>query len=175
MIETPRLVLRAPEPRDRAALHAMWADPMVMADLGPVKTPEDSDLTIARHAAYGDRGLGFWVVDERGGAPCIGFCGLKPGAEESPIEGELEIGWMFRVAFWGRGYAKEAASASLAWGWHHFAAPRIVAITAERNVNSRRLMERLGMHYRSGADFDHPRFAIGDPLRRTVIYDIARP
>ncbi len=175
MIETDRLILRLPEPRDRLALHAMWADPVMMADLGPVKTPEDSDATIARHDSYRPQGLGFRVVEEKGGAPVIGFCGLKAGAADTPIEGEVEIGWMLSPPFWGKGYAFEAAAAILAWGWGHTPAPRIVAITAALNAKSRRLMEKLGMAHRAGADFDHPRFAPGDRLRRTVIYDIQRP
>ena len=48
-IETERLILRAPEPGDRAPLHAMWADERVMADLGPVKSAADSEAALARH------------------------------------------------------------------------------------------------------------------------------
>ena len=47
MIETERLILRLPEPRDRDALHAMWADPAVMAELGPVKDEAASDAVLA--------------------------------------------------------------------------------------------------------------------------------
>lgn len=175
MIQTARLILRLPEPRDRALLHAMWADPAVMADLGPVKSAAESDATIAKHDSYRPHGLGFWVVEQREGAPCIGFCGLKGGAEDTPIDGELEIGWMLATAYWGQGYAFEAAAASLAWGWANTSAPRIVAITAARNAKSQRLMVKLGMKHRDGADFDHHRFAIDDPLQRTVVYDISRP
>jgi ribosomal-protein-alanine N-acetyltransferase len=175
MIETARLRLRVPTASDRAALHAMWADPVVMADLAPVKSAEESDETLARHNAYRARRLGFLVVDARDGASTIGFCGLKPGADETPIAGEIEIGWMFARAYWGWGYAHEAASACLAWGWANHAAPRIVAITAACNKRSRALMERLGMAYQPGGDFNHPRFALDDPRRRTVTYALARP
>ena len=44
----------------------------------------------------------------------LGFCGLKPGAPGTPIDGEVEIGWRFGHACWGQGYAREAAAASLA-------------------------------------------------------------
>ena len=50
MIETERLILRKPRPSDHEALFAMWADPEMMADLGPVKDAAMSEATLARHA-----------------------------------------------------------------------------------------------------------------------------
>jgi RimJ/RimL family protein N-acetyltransferase len=174
VIETERLILRRYLPADRAALHAMWADPAVMRDLGRCKSPEDSDATIARHLGYGEsHGLGFWVVERCQDGAVTGFCGLKPGAPDTPIEGELEIGWMFARPFWGQGYAREAAAASLAWGWANRTEPRIVAITAATNAASRTLMDRLGMTW--FANFEHPLFAPGDQLGDTVAYAVARP
>jgi ribosomal-protein-alanine N-acetyltransferase len=173
MITTDRLILRRPEPRDRAPLHAMWADPAVMADLGPVKDEQGSDAAIARHASYAP--LGFWAVEHRGDGATIGFCGLKPGAPDTPITGMLEIGWMLAVPYWGAGYAREAAAASLAWGWANRPEDAIVAITARSNAKSRRLMERLGMAHDPALDFDHPQFAADDPRRDTVTYRIMRP
>lgn len=175
MIVTDRLILRPPVAADRPALHAMWADPRVMADLGPVKDAEASDATIARHDGYRHKGIGFWTVEHRGDGAVIGFCGLKPGAENTPIEGALEIGWILDVPWWGQGYAFEASAATIAWAWANLDDDRIVAITAARNAKSRRLMERLGMAYLPDGDFEHPLFAAGDPLRQTVTYAIARP
>jgi len=40
------------------------------------------------------------------------------------------------------------------------------------NVRSRRVMERIGMAYVQ--DFDHPRLAEDSPLRRHVLYRVAR-
>jgi len=165
MIETPRLILRVPVAADRPAPRAMWADPRVMADLGPVKDAAASDATLDRHDGYRGAGLGFWVVERREDGAVIGFCGLKPGAENTPIAGEIEIGWLLAAPFWGAGYAQEAAQASLDWGWTNTGAPRIIAITAARNMKSQKLMERLGMRRLAGGDFDHPLYAEGDPLR----------
>jgi RimJ/RimL family protein N-acetyltransferase len=173
VIATERLILRAPEPRDRDALHAMWADPRVMESLGPVKSGADSDATIARHAAYAP--LGFWTVERRDTGEVAGFCGLKPGAPNTPITGMLEIGWMLAAPHWGQGFAREAAAASLAWAWANRDEAEVVAITAARNGKSRALMERLNMVYAPEMDFLHPLFAPGDPLADTVTYRIARP
>lgn len=175
MIETKRLILRVPLAGDRATLHAMWADPAVMADLGPVMNSEKADATLARHDSYRHEGLGFNVVERREDGRVIGFCGLKRGNPGSPIAGLVEVGWMFAQPYWGQGYAREAAMASLDWAWATLAEQRIVAITAARNLKSQRLMERIGMERVPDGDFDHPAFEPGDPLRRTVTYAIARP
>ncbi|MBO9623061.1 MAG: GNAT family N-acetyltransferase [Sphingomonas sp.] len=175
MIESERLILRVPEPRHRAALHAMWADPEVMADLGPVKDAAASDAVLAKHDRYRAQGLGFLAVERREDGAVIGFCGLKPGAEETPIEDELEIGWMLAVPYWHRGYAREAAAACIEWAWANTDAARVVAITSARNAKSRALMLRLGMAYVPGLDFHHPLFAADDPLGDTVTYAIDRP
>ncbi len=175
MIETARLILRPPEPRDWPALYAIWADPRVMADLGPVKDDAASAATLARHDAYRHEGIGFHSVERREDGAVIGFCGLKRGNPGTPIEGRLEIGWMFAAPYWGQGYATEAARASLAWGWANKAEDRIVAITAARNLKSQRLMEKIGMTRLADGDFEHPLFAPGDPLRPTVTYAVDRP
>lgn len=175
MIETGRLLLRVPLAQDRAPLHAMWADPLVMADLGPVKNAAASDAALARHDGYRGDGLGFMAVVLKDGGATIGFCGLKPGHGETPIAGELEAGWMIGRDHWGRGYAGEAVQAAIAWGWANTDAARVVAITARRNAKSRRVMEKLGFAHAPHEDFVHPDFAADDPLRDTVVYALARP
>lgn len=173
MIATERLILRPPEPRDRPALHAMWADPAVMANLGAVKSAEESDMALARHASYAP--LGFGAVEERASGATIGFCGLKPGAPGTPIAGMLEIGWILGTPWWGGGFAREAAAAWIGWGWANRDAAAIVAITSRRNGRSRTLMERLGMRHVPDLDFAHPQFAAGDPRQDTVTYRLVRP
>ena len=175
MIETERLILRLPEPRDRAALHAMWANPAVMAELGPVKDATASDAVIAKHDGYRQEGLGFWVVKRRSDGAMLGFCGLKRGDAHNPIAGEIEAGWIIDQPYWRQGYALEAMIAALAWGWAHFDAPRIVAITSAINIKSQRMMERLGMQRLADGDYDHPLIPLGDPLRPMVTYAIDRP
>jgi RimJ/RimL family protein N-acetyltransferase len=175
VIETERLTLRRDTPDDRAALHAMWADPRVMADLGPVKTPEASDAALAKHHSYHPQGLGFWVVERRADRAVMGFVGLKPGAPDTPIAGALEVGWMLAVPFWKQGFAYEAAAASIDWAWRNRDDAAIVAITSRQNAKSRGLMSRLGMTHVPELDFAHPLFTIDDPLRDTVTYRIARP
>ncbi|MBC9031639.1 GNAT family N-acetyltransferase [Sphingomonas sp. JC676] len=174
MIETERLILRRWKDSDRQAFHAMCTDPRVMKFLGPLQTRAETDAAIDRQNGFLDsHGYCFWAVERREDGAFIGFCGLKPGAEDTPIESEIEIGWRLAHDQWGRGYAREAAQASLDWGWASTDAPAIAAITTTNNVRSWGLMERLGMVRAPEDDFDHPK-AI-ESLRPHITYRIARP
>ena len=175
LIETDRLILRKPRPSDHAALFAMWADPVMMADLGPVKDDAASIATLARHDGYRHEGLGFLTVERKSDWAVLGFCGLKRGDPPHPIAGEIEAGWQIAQPFWRQGYALEAMRAVFDWGWASFDMPRIVAITAERNLASQGMMTRLGMTRQADGDFEHHAFAPGDPLRQIVTYSINRP
>lgn len=115
----------------------------------------------------GDRAARGWLF--------LGFCGLKPGPIDTPLEDRIEIGWRLRIDAWGKGYAKEAAQASLDWGFANTDAPDIWAMTVIDNARSWGLMERLGMARRTDCDFDHPALAPDDPLLRHICYSIARP
>ena len=167
MIETERLILRPWTEADKPALYAMWADPLVMADLGGAVDRAGGDANLARHDNYAP--LGFRVAVRRQDGAVMGFVGLKPGAVDTPITGELEIGWVLARAFWGGGYAREAASAWLDWAWANRPEPEVFAITNHDNAASRHLMERLGMRHDLALDFRHRDGA------DSVTYRIARP
>lgn len=177
MIETARLTLRNWQDSDRAAFNAMGRDPAVMEHLGPLQSQADTDAMIARlQGIAAEHGHSFWAIERHDDQEFLGFCGLKMAPENIPgIENAIEIGWRLRRSSWGQGYAREAAEAALAWGWSNLAANRIVAITTPANRRSQGLMLRLGMVHRPDLDFDHPKLAIGDPLRPHVTYEIFRP
>jgi RimJ/RimL family protein N-acetyltransferase len=120
-------------------------------------------------------GYCFWAVERKADGLFLGFCGLKPGPDGTPIEGQVEIGWRLRVDAWGKGYAREAAQASLAWAWANLDTPKVAAITNIKNTRSWGLMERLGMRRYPEEDFDHPAVPEGDPLRPHILYRIHRP
>jgi RimJ/RimL family protein N-acetyltransferase len=176
VIQTEHLILRRWTDADRPIFHAHCRDPEVMKFLGPLQTREETDAALDRQNGYLDsHGYCFWAVERRGDGALLGFCGLKPGAPDTPIADDVEIGWRFGRAYWGHGYAREAAEASLAWGWANIDAPRIAAITVQANTRSWGLMERLGMTRVHEDDFDHPAVPEGSPLKRHLVYRIRRP
>lgn len=174
MIRTERLVLRPIEARDREALIAILTDPEVMRNLVRHPTRDTAMAALERHIGYRvTHGLGFWSVEEN--EQVVGLCGLKPGAPGTPIEGEIEAGWLLARSCWGRGIATEAARASLAHAWAETAAARVVAITAASHAKSQDVMVRLGMRRLPDGDFDHPLYDVGDPMRATVTFAVDRP
>ena len=164
---TSRLVIRDWIDDDAVAFADMNGDPTVMATIGPVMDRSESDAMlqrVRRHIA--DHGFGLWCLDLDG--EVIGFCGLSiPWFTEG-----VEIGWRLRSAFWGHGYATEAAQSVLAHGFHVLALAEIISFTAETNVRSRRVMERIGLVRDPRADFEHPAVAEHNPLRPHVLYRI---
>lgn len=176
-IETARLRLRSWCDEDRAAFAAMSADRDVMEHLGGPVGRVESDAGIDRLAACeAAQGHTFWAIERKQDGAMIGFCGLRRGGHEgTPVPDELEIGWRLSRDAWGCGYAREAAQASLDWGWRNRADSRIAAWTVPANVASWGLMVRLGMEHRPELDFDHPAFPPGHRLSRHLVYTISRP
>ncbi len=176
MIETERLILRGWRDDDVAAHHEMCSDPAVMTYLGASPSLAESTEIVARQQRIlSEYGACFWVLERRDTGVFIGWCGIKPGPVGTPIEDLPEIGWSLVQSEWGQGYAREAAEAALAWGWNQMSLPTIWAMTVMANQSSWTLMERLGMTRAADGDFDHPKLADDDRLRRHILYRIDRP
>lgn len=173
--ETGRLILRDWRESDLAPFSAMSGDERVMATLGPVLDHDAVAALIGRIRDLRDRhGHTFWALERKEDGCFLGFCGLIPGFV-GPIDGKIEIGWRLAHHAWGKGYAREAAMATLDWGFANLPDDRIWAITTPGNVRSWGLMERLGMKRHLELDFEHPNVPDGSPLKHHITYSIARP
>jgi len=168
VVETERLRLREWGEGDEERFYAVMNKPAVMRWLGGLQTPEQWHAVVERVLGYQrDLGFTFWIVEERGTDRLLGWCGLKRlNYENAPNPGEMEIGWRFREDGWGKGFAKEAAIASLDLAFGRFEAPTAVAVTFQQNEASWGLMERLGMRYVPEFDYVDPRFAAIGPTRQ---------
>jgi RimJ/RimL family protein N-acetyltransferase len=91
-----------------------------------------------------------------------------------PFTQAVEVAWRLARPYWGRGYATEAARASLDDGFDRLGLAEIVAYTVADNQASWRVMERLGMRRNRDEDFDHPSRPEGHPHRRHLLYRLAR-
>ncbi|WP_404339137.1 GNAT family N-acetyltransferase [Sphingomonas sp. MMS12-HWE2-04] len=175
MIETARLLLRAPEARDRDTLVRMFTDRELMAQLFPGLDAAAADAVLAKHDRLRSEGLGFLAVERREDGAVVGFCGLKRGEAHVPIHGKIEAGWIVDLPWWGRGYAREAMEAVLADSWARIADDRIYAITSAVNVRSQGLMARLGMYRLPDGDYLSKTFPDGHVLQPSVTFAIDRP
>ena len=175
MIETERLTLRPWRAEDVDEFMRVTNTPVVMEFLGGLQDRDYFVGALERSTVSQEtHGHCFWIVERREDKAILGFCGLKI-LGIGPVAEDIEIGWRLREDAWGKGYAREAAEACLAWAWANLSVLRIVAITVPPNVRSWGLMERLGMKRREDYNFAHPAFAPDHPLSAHITYVIERP
>ena len=166
----------------------MNADPRVMEHFpASLMRAQSDDLADRAREQIRRRGWGLWAVEvtepmsdvpasaDPGSAlgadagHFVGFVGLAVPGFDAPFMPAVEVGWRLESSMWGRGYAPEAARAAAAFARDELRLAELVSFTTVGNVNSRRVMEKLGMAHDPADDFDHPALA-GHPLRRHVLY-----
>ncbi len=170
-LSSSRIRLRRWRNTDRDAFAALNADPRVMAFFAGPLTRAQSDAMIdyvEQH--FAEHGFGLWALEAPGVAPLIGFTGLLVPRLTAGFTPCVEIAWRLAPAYWGRGYATEAARLALAYGFGTIGLSEIVSYTAVTNRRSRAVMERLGMRRDPADDFDHPELPDGHELRPHVLY-----
>jgi RimJ/RimL family protein N-acetyltransferase len=174
-IRTERLLLRGWRDADRPAFAALNADPEVMRHFpAPLSRAASDRLLDAIRDGWTANGFGLWAVETLEGGRLIGFTGLSRPSFEAHFTPAVEVGWRLARNAWGRGFATEAARSALAFGFERLGLAEIVSFTVPANGRSRAVMERLGMTRDPADDFDHPKLPEGHPLRRHVLYRLAK-
>jgi [ribosomal protein S5]-alanine N-acetyltransferase len=144
-IETERLLMRTWLPADVEPLAAIYGDPEVVAMLPfGVRDVEQTRAIVARMTADYERdGLALWPVVLKSTGAMIGTCGLMgPRGERL-----AEIGFAFARAYWGQGYAYEAARATIEFGRAELGKNQIFALVRFENQRCVGLMHRLEMRF----------------------------
>lgn len=170
--ETERLFLREWGEGDGDRFEAVMNTAPVMRHLGGVQDRATWEAALGRILGFQrDFGHTFWLVERREDGELLGFCGLKRvNSEGTDLTGQFEIGWRLRESAWGKGYAKEAAIASLDLAFNQFGADHVLALTIPPNTESQGLMRRLGMARCEDLDFRDPRF--GSDYNPQIVYRI---
>ncbi len=173
-LETVRLRLRQWSKDDFPAFAALNADPEVMAYFPNCPTRNESDALARRiQGLIADRGWGLWAVEEKRSGSFMGLVGLNKVAPELPFAPAVEIGWRLARAYWGKGYATEAAREALRFAFEVLQLPEVYSFATIGNARSRAVMERLGMHD-TGRNFEHPQVPAVSGLREHVLYRLNR-
>ncbi|MGH9054262.1 MAG: GNAT family N-acetyltransferase [Acidimicrobiales bacterium] len=175
VILTDRLLLRAWVGADREPFAEMNANPEVMEHFPSTLSRSESDELVEAIMAGFDRdGFGLWVLELRDDGRFMGFTGLSVPGFEAPFTPSVEVGWRLARWAWGNGYATEAASAALDFGFSRAGLDEVVSLTSFQNIRSQAVMQRLGMTREPADDFEHPRIPSGHRLRPHVLYGISR-
>lgn len=144
VLETERLRLGEFSPADAAFVLALLNEPGWITNIGDrgVRTLEDARayLLDGPMKSYAQNGYGLWRVALKQTDEPIGMCGLiRREHLEAP-----DVGYAILQAFWGCGYAEEAARATVKFGRQKLGMGRIVAITTPDNAASGRVLEKIG-------------------------------
>jgi RimJ/RimL family protein N-acetyltransferase len=151
-LDTPRLILRQPEPGDFPAYFAYCASPRSPMGAG---CPEGEAWTYFA-ALFGHwqlRGFGRYVLTRRDTGAAIGHVGPHyPAGHPEP-----EIAWMiWDPACEGRGFAFEAAAAARDHAFRDLGWTSAVSYIDPANARSIALAERLGARLDPTAPHPHP-------------------
>jgi len=146
-LETERLLLREWTLEDLPRVVPIYTDPVVMRHVGkdPDLSPEGVERGIrATLRRYERHGMGFMALVRKRDGDLLGHCGLQR------YDGTLdvELGYLLRRDARGRGYATEAALASVAYAFDVLDLKRVVAVVVEQNRPSIAVLERVGMTFR---------------------------
>lgn len=148
-LRTPRLTLAPHVPADLEEVAAIWADPRVTEHIGgrPLSR-EECWRNIQRYVGHWTLfPYGYLTVRETATGAFLGEVGLMDSRRDTTpsFEGTPEAGWAFAPAAGGRGYAREAVAALLAWADGRGIA-RTVCMVDHANTRSIRLAEAVGFH-----------------------------
>ena len=146
-IETERLLLRPFGPADApdaARLASEWDIAATTTNVPHPYSLGDAESWIAGHQAAweGDAGVTFAVTLRESGA-LIGAISLRIERDHE----RAELGYWIGVPYWGRGYATEAARATLDFGFDELGLNRVYARHMASNPASGRVMEKIGMRF----------------------------
>jgi RimJ/RimL family protein N-acetyltransferase len=146
-IETERLRLRPFAQGDLDALANILARPDVMRYLYEEPRTRDEVAAVLtqrvamNHLTHQGDNL-MLAVETRDTSEMIGNVNLIWTSQE---HAQGEIGYTLHPDHWGNGYATEAVSAVMSYGFREIDLHRIVGTCDDRNEASRRLLERVGM------------------------------
>lgn len=163
-LETERLTLRPFREADVAPFFELSQDPDVMRYVGDRRVPTLQEVWRGIAGWIGHwalRGYGQWAIEERSSGRLIGRAGIINPAEWPGAE----VGYLLGRAWWGHGYATEAARAAMDWGFEQFDFSDLISLIDPDNTASIAVAKRLGESLRGETDL------LGN---RVLIYGISR-
>jgi RimJ/RimL family protein N-acetyltransferase len=156
VIGTDRIRLRNWRESDRDAFARLNAAPEVTQDLGGPLDRIESNAKFDRYMATFERhGFCRWALEDLSGQ-FLGYAGVMPSRDGHPLGPHADIGWRLLRAAWGRGYATEAAKASLRDAFERMRLKEVLAYTSADNVRSLAVIQRLKLQRAASLDYSEP-------------------
>ncbi|GAB6615575.1 MULTISPECIES: GNAT family N-acetyltransferase [Bacillus] len=147
VLETERLVLRWFDIKDAPFILELVNDPAWIQFIGDkrIKNLDDAKKYILNGPVdmYNKMGFGLYLVERKEDLTPLGMCGL---IKRDSLE-DVDIGFAFLEKFRSKGYGFESASAVIDYGVQNLGMKRILAITTIDNINSGKLLEKVGLQF----------------------------
>ena len=147
ILKTKRLFFRTWTMADFPLASQLWGNALVtkFIDAKGKLTKEDVQSRLDQEIAHErDHRVQYWPIFLISSKEFIGCCGLRPYNLEKRV---YEIGFHICPAFWGLGYASEAAHGVMKHAFKQLNARGIFAGHNPDNKASRSLLQKLGFHY----------------------------
>lgn len=145
VIETERLILRPPIEADLDGWAELMGDEEAARFIGGVQARAAAWRSLATMAgSWSLKGFGMFSMVEKATGRWVGRTGpWQP--EQWP---GTEVGWSVVRSAWGKGYAPEAAAASMDWAFDVLGWDEIIHCIDPANRPSQRVAEKLGARNR---------------------------
>jgi RimJ/RimL family protein N-acetyltransferase len=143
-LETERLILRPPVAEDFAGFCTFLGDSEATRFIGGVQSPAIVWRNLRSVAGgWALDGFHFFSVIEKSSGAWIGRIGpIYPHDWPGP-----EVGWGLLPAYWGKGYATEAASAAMDFVFDRLGWERVIHTIAPENEASAAVARALGSRH----------------------------
>jgi [ribosomal protein S5]-alanine N-acetyltransferase len=161
ILKTPRLILREFTEADASLVLQLNSLPEVLKYVHEprLETEEEARQILVNIILPQYRNkLGRWATFTKENNEFVGWCGLKYVAESD----EIDLGYRFLPAAWGKGYATESADHTLEYGLHKLKLKSITARAHIENLASLKVLEKIGMSWVNDEIFD------GCPVRTFI-------
>ena len=152
ILETNRLLLREFDISDAESFYELNLNPNVIKYTGnsAFKGIDEAKAFLENYSDYQRNGFGRWAVINKSTQQFIGWCGLK---YDEKLD-ETDIGFRFFEHFWNQGFATESAKACINYGFEKLNLKTIVGRAMKENTASIKVLEKIGLQYEKGFDFD---------------------
>ncbi len=144
VLETERLILRAPRLGDAKGLAALANDKRIAENTRRIPHPyrrSDADDFISAVNVPGPEGEVAFLITLRESGQMIGACGI---AMQDNVP---DVGYWLGVKYWSKGYATEAVRAVIDYAFTELGHETLSAGARVTNPASRRILEKCGFQW----------------------------
>lgn len=141
--QAPHFVIRDFKPEEEDTYMALFDDPRVTVHLPDRSRKEHLEIFRKSFDDYeANHSLGRWGIFNNRDSDFIGFCLLRPYDTNEQV---VELGYVLRQKYWGKGIASEMAIIMVGYALTHTNAKEIVGVTTLGNTGSQKVLQKAGL------------------------------